>query len=293
MEVTATQLKYFVAVAEHGHFARAAAALRISGPTLSQQIARLESVVGARLFERSPRSVSLTERGAELLPLAREARRAHAAVEEWAAAAPSRGVLRVGVVAAGAGPVVSRALAEAVAAEAGLSVQVVRLGFFDGAQALRDDLVDVVVAPPSGADEGGVVSEHIATERRVLVVRDDHPLAARASVGIGETDDLPFVVVGAAENAVRAWWLVDPRPSGARPRVAGVADDVEGLLELCAAGIGVNIAAESVATHYRRPGLACVPIDDIEPVPILVSRRRGRSDRAVALFVDAARRAAT
>ncbi|MGK9221000.1 MULTISPECIES: LysR family transcriptional regulator [Microbacterium] len=292
MNVSATQLRYFVTVAEHLHFGRAAAALHISGPTLSQQIARLESVVGARLFDRTPRSVALTERGRAFLPLAVEADRAHRAVEAWASESAGGGTLRVGVVAAGAGPIVSRALAELVAADADLDVELVRLGFFAGAQALRDGVVDVVIAPPSGAREDGVSSEQIATEPRVLVLRDDHPLAARDSVRIAETDDLPFVVVGAAEGPVRSWWLVDPRPSGVRPRVTAVADDVEGLLELCAAGIGVNIAAASVATHYRRPGIVCVPIVDIDPVPILASRRATCVSASVDAFLEVARRVA-
>src|SRR2546423_4660003 len=61
------QLRYFCAVASHSSFTRAAAAEHVAQPSLSQQILKLEDELGARLFDRLPKSVRLTQFGKAFL----------------------------------------------------------------------------------------------------------------------------------------------------------------------------------------------------------------------------------
>jgi DNA-binding transcriptional LysR family regulator len=65
------QLRYFLAVAEEGRFARAAERLHITAPSLSQQIQALERELRVTLFERTPQRVAVTAAGASLVRRAR------------------------------------------------------------------------------------------------------------------------------------------------------------------------------------------------------------------------------
>jgi DNA-binding transcriptional LysR family regulator len=89
-------LRYFVAVAEELHFARAAARLRIAAPSLSQQIKVLEASLGTPLFVRDRRHVELTPAGRTLLPDAREI--LELATRAQRRVAGATGPLRVGYV---------------------------------------------------------------------------------------------------------------------------------------------------------------------------------------------------
>src|SRR5271155_1233915 len=64
-------LEYVVAVADHGHFGRAATACNVSQPTLSGQILKLESELGLRLFDREGRGARVSDRAAMVVAQAR------------------------------------------------------------------------------------------------------------------------------------------------------------------------------------------------------------------------------
>jgi LysR family hydrogen peroxide-inducible transcriptional activator len=98
--VTLTELRYLVAVADQRHFGRAAAACSVTQPTLSAQLQKLETTLGVKLFERSSKSVTPTERGAEIIEQARVVLEATEKLLDVARSKlePLSGRLRLGVI---------------------------------------------------------------------------------------------------------------------------------------------------------------------------------------------------
>jgi LysR family hydrogen peroxide-inducible transcriptional activator len=100
INLTLRQLRYFDALARHGHFGRAAEACAISQPALSMQIKELEDALGGLLLERSARQVALTRLGEELAQRVRDILRSVDELGDFARASQDRlvGQLRVGMI---------------------------------------------------------------------------------------------------------------------------------------------------------------------------------------------------
>jgi DNA-binding transcriptional LysR family regulator len=292
MDIPLHVVRYFCVLADELHFGKAAAALSISAPSLSQQITKLERTIGTPLFERNPRKVTLTPAGLELLPLARRVRDDHDDLLRWAEAVGSTEgaeLLRIGLIAAGAGALTTAIISAAVQRMPDMRLEMRRLGFFDASEELLAGRVDVVFGPAPFDFDDRIASDPLWREPRVLVVPSTHPLATRDSISIDEIADEVFVSASGGIPEILDWWLVDPRPDGSHPQRGPVADDFEGLLELVAAGMGVNIASASAATHYGREGLSFVRIRDIEPSTILLCWLKRPASAAVPAFIDIAK----
>ena len=100
INVTLRQLRYFDALARHGHFGRAAEACAISQPALSMQIKEMEEALGGMLLERSARQVALTRFGEELVERVRDILRSVEELGDFARAAHDRfaGRLHIGMI---------------------------------------------------------------------------------------------------------------------------------------------------------------------------------------------------
>ncbi|MER5214419.1 LysR family transcriptional regulator [Streptomyces sp. NPDC002838] len=287
MDVDTRVLRYFVAVAEHLSFTRAAQELFVSQPSLSRQIQRLESDLGVRLFDRAGREVRLTAAGENLLPTA------HRMVGEWRLAAREvrtseaarNRLLRIGFVATGAGALGRRARAEFTSRYPGIRVEPKRFDWGGEAEALRQGLADVAfVWLP--ADLDGLRFEVVATEPRWVAMSVTHPLAAADAVSIMDLRSEPLMWTRKAPREWVDWWAVNPRPDGSAPLWGPENDNVEEMLEHVAAGSAVCIGAESMAGYYTHPELTWRRVTDIEPLRIAVACPRGPLSPLVRDFVD-------
>src|SRR5690242_15024064 len=100
INLTLRQLRYFDALARHGHFGRAADACSISQPALSMQIKEMEETLGGQLLERNARQIALTRFGEELIERVRDILRSVDELGDFARASRDRfaGRLRIGMI---------------------------------------------------------------------------------------------------------------------------------------------------------------------------------------------------
>jgi DNA-binding transcriptional LysR family regulator len=270
---------YFVAVAEHRHFGRAASALRVAQPSLSRQIRRLEQQLGVRLLDRTPQGTRLTEAGEVFLPRAKTLLRSasQAAAQARAAAQPSR--IRIGYT---AGLIVTPAVREMRRERPDAEVQAVHLDWDQARNALLDHRVDAVVTRlPFPTDRLHVTI--LYDEPRVLAVSVDHRLAGRRSVTLDDIADEPMPRVRGSDPTWSAFWRVDPRPDGRRAPDGPFIDALEDKFELIAAGQAVAIMA-GFHGNSPRPDIITVPLEGVEPSHVVLASRAGDRNRLVAAF---------
>src|SRR5436309_3934610 len=100
IQMTLRQLRYFDALARHGHFGRAAESGSIAQPALSMQIKEMEETLGGVLLERSARQVTLTKFGEEIVQRVRDILRSVDELGDFARASRDRlaGRLRIGMI---------------------------------------------------------------------------------------------------------------------------------------------------------------------------------------------------
>lgn len=191
----------FVAVAGDCHFGRAAEVLHVSQPVVSQEIRRLERTIGAPLFDRSTRSVTLTAVGRALLD---EARDVHNAFEAFAARAKRMSTQRSCRLTIAATPSVLHELLPAVMRRAehdlpNASLDELSVETGEVADALLHRSCDIgigrFVEPPPGFSVEAIRSDPV-----VVALSSAHPLASEPSIDLAALGDLPLLLWPREQN---------------------------------------------------------------------------------------------
>ena len=271
-------VRYFVAVAEHGHFGRAAAALHITQPSLSRQIRGLERQLGTTLLLRTPRGSELTDAGRAFLAHAEPmlAAAVRAAAHARAAAAPRR--LTVGYT---TNLVVAAAVRELRVRHPDVDVTVRHLPWNGAHPALTDRLVDVAVTRlPIPRD--GVELTTLYREPRAVLVARRHRLAAKDAV---ELADLEGEVMPRVSDAMwDSWWRSGPRPDGWTAPDGPVLDDAAEMFDFIAETGAVLIVPADSRIPDLNPELTTVPLLGVEPGEVALARRAGEPNALVDEF---------
>lgn len=301
------QWRYFVAVADERHFGRAAERLSMTQPPLSQAIRALEDALGVALFARTKRSVELTAVGAALLP---DVRRLIAAADALPPLAQSLARGEAGSLALAFVSTADYGLLPQLLREFGARYPHVRLQL---AEATSDVQIEELVA---GRIDAGLVippvpPRHAASLSYLPVLRE--PLVVAMPAEVAEVAEAADAADAAADAPVRIAdiaslpLVIFPRrlapgfydiitgcygAAGVTPRIGQEAIQMQTIVSLVSAGMGVALVPQSLR-NLRRTGVVYRALAD--PAPVVETGLVWRTDDVspvLAGFIDVVRGAA-
>ncbi|THV43587.1 LysR family transcriptional regulator [Glycomyces buryatensis] len=289
------ELESFLTLAEELHFGRTATRMRLSRARISQLIQRLERRLGAPLFERTSRSVKLTDLGRRFRD---EVEPHHRAIADALARAAAEakglgGMLRVGFGPALSGEVAMKAADKLRADHPELDVEVCEMSFTDPFGQLRERYYDVQVMELPVREDDLAKGPTLLTEGRMLAVAADHPLAARPWLTMEDLAETVLLAVeGDAPDYRREVSEPHRTPLGAEiGRGPSITTLQEALMQV-AAGKGSLLLGARTVEYQPRPGVVYRQVVDAPVVRHGLVWRAGEETRAVKAFAERAAAAA-
>ncbi|MEU7133464.1 transcriptional regulator CynR [Streptomyces sp. NPDC046261] len=264
MALELRHLRYLLAVAEHANFTRAAEDLRISQPTLSQQIKQLERTVGAQLLDRTGRTVRLTDAGETYVHYARRALRDLAAAERAVldVADLSRGHLRLAVTPTFTAYLVGPLTAELHARHPGITLDVKEMTQDRIESGLLADEVDLGIAF-HGPHLPGITATALFTETLSLVTGAHRAGAARKEpLPVRDLADRHLALLSgdfATRGHINAYFAAHQ----VRPHISVEANSIQALTEIVRRTPLATVLPDAI-THDH-PHLTPVPLEPALP----------------------------
>nr|WP_255511357.1 MULTISPECIES: LysR family transcriptional regulator [Kribbella] len=280
-------LRSFVVVAEELNVGRAATRLHLTQPSLSRQIAALEHDLGVELFARVKKRFVLTAAGESFLVDARQLlERADEAVRDAQRVQRGElGTLRLRFVQSATFEVLPRLLGAFRAANPDVVLDLETMTTIRQAEALREGRIDVGLFRLGVAR--GLETRVISRDPLVAALPTGHRLARRKRVGLAELADDPFVLYTRATGPTVFDTIVGHcRAAGFEPEVTQEAAEVQTIVSLVAAGLGVSLLIaptpriDPEAVVYRELS------DDLPPWELSVAWSPDNRSPVLARFLD-------
>lgn len=252
------QWRQFVAVADELHFGRAALRLHMTQPPLTQAIAGLEQALGVRLFDRTKRSVQLTAAGTALLPDVRDllARAQALPAQARAAAAGEVGRLRLAFVSTVGFDLLPRWVRAFRQAWPSVALELIEAtGDVQLEWLARGEIDAGFMLHSPGFAAPGLAHALIASEPLVVALPEPHPLAAEERPALSALLAEPLVIfprriLPSVYDAIVGLY----HAAGRSPRVAQEAIQMQTIVNLVSAGLGLAWVPRSVC-QFQRPGV--------------------------------------
>lgn len=290
------QLRYFVTVAEELHFGRAAARLQMTQPPLSQTIFALEELLGAALFERNRRSVALTAAGAALLPEARrllvQAGELQALVRR--AALGETGKLVLAFVSSADYSVLPPFLRAYRAACPQVQITLQEATSDLQLEQLLNGRIDAGLLIPPLPDKARAVLDYlpVLNEPLILACPAGLPaLKAKREADLRALPPLPLIIFPRAISPSLYDAILSVfRAAGITPSIGQEAIQMQTIVSLVSAGMGIALVPQSVS-NLRRPGVEYYPLAQDTPlVETGLAWRRDNASPVLKGFLDLMRK---
>lgn len=271
------RMRYALAIADHRHFGRAAAALGIGQPALSQQIRALETDLGVRLFDRTGHGVELTAAGEAFCG---RVGRAVTAYEEACRAAQraargESGRLTVGFISSAMNWLLPRSLRVFCARYPRVDLTVMELASAEQAALLVNGNIDLgLLRPPLRGDYAcQLQTSPVAHEKLIVALPSGHALARCRRIPVAALATVPLVMVPRhLEPASHDRVLLLCRQAGFEPLVAAHGPRINTILGMVASGMGATIGPASLK-HLVREDVTYRPLTPISYMPDLALAR--------------------
>ncbi|MBS0308123.1 MAG: LysR family transcriptional regulator [Proteobacteria bacterium] len=290
------QLRQFIAVAEEMHFGRAAARLHMTQPPLSQSIQALEALLGTPLFSRTQRSVALTPAGAALLPEARRILQQAAALPALAqrAAAGETGTLSLAFVSIADYSVLPPALRDFRERYPHVHIDLREATSDVQLEDLLQGRIDAGMLIPPLPDKAKVQLDYLPLLSEPLVLAAPtgmKTLRGKHAVPLKMLEDIPLIIfprriAPAFHDAILGCF----RAAGMTPRTGQEAIQMQTIVGLVSAGMGIALVPQSVS-NLKRPGVEYRAIaGKTPPVETGLAWRRDNDAPALHAFLNTLRK---
>jgi LysR family transcriptional regulator of gallate degradation len=192
--MTSTQLRAFLALADSGGFAQAAAATRFSQPALHRAVRELEQICGYPLVERRGRGVIVTPRGNRLARGARLAKAEIAAAIADISGERIRQSISIGAMPLSRARILPQAIARFTAEQPDIQIDVVEGSWRELIDPLLDGILDVTIGALRQSAPPGLVQEPLLVDQVAVIARAGHPLAGEPAPTAARLGDYPWIV---------------------------------------------------------------------------------------------------
>lgn len=244
------QIQYFMEVAKREHMTKAAEALHVAQSAVSRQISLLEGELGVELFSREGRNVRLTQMGRLFMEHAErgllEFQKAEQKIKEHLN--PETGLIRLGLSTSLSVHTLPMVLHEFSLDHPNITFQLIQGKVSYLIRLIESGNIDIAFVSPVPSQHDSVKSKVLYTERIVVLLPRNHPLADRDSIDLTHLKEEKFVTF--RSNLFLQELFQDAcRQAGFTPKIAFEGEDMDTIKSLVAAGFGISLLPENAAIY--------------------------------------------